>query len=171
MRTRKKTSPRTNCEQWYNEIIMTETTWTIASVEELKAVAGELLGIWKQFPNDNATVIALSGDLGAGKTTFVQQLAQILGITETVNSPTYVLMKSYETTDSIFSTLIHIDAYRIEHDSEMKPLHFTDNLTLPNTLICIEWAERISAFLPARTLKIDLEALPHSKHKLTYYAE
>lgn len=150
---------------------MTETTWTVASVEELKAVAGELLGIWKQLPQNEAIVIALSGDLGAGKTTFVQQLAQIVGVTETVNSPTYVLVKSYETTDSILSTLIHIDAYRIEHDSEMKPLHFTELLNNPHTLICIEWAERISAFLPARTLKIDLEALPHSKHKLTYYAD
>ncbi len=150
---------------------MTETTWTVASVEELKAVAGELLGIWKQLPQTEAVVIALSGDLGAGKTTFVQQLAQTLGITETVNSPTYVLMKSYETTDTTFTSLVHIDAYRIEHDDEMKPLHFTEQLVQPHTLICIEWAERISAFLPARTLKIDLEALPHSKHKLTYYAD
>lgn len=150
---------------------MTETTWTIASVEELKAVAGELIGIWKQLPQEEAVVIALSGDLGAGKTTFVQQLAQILGITETVNSPTYVLMKSYETTDNTISTLIHIDAYRIEHDSEMKTLHFNEQLTNPNTLICVEWAERISTFLPARTLKIDLETLPHTKHKLTYYAD
>ena len=150
---------------------MTETTWTVGSVEELKAVAGELLGIWKQLSQTEAVVIALSGDLGAGKTTFVQQLAQILGITETVNSPTYVLMKSYETTDNTFTSLIHIDAYRIEHDEEMKPLHFTEQLLQPNTLLCIEWAERISAFLPPRTLKIDLESLPHSKHKLTYYAD
>lgn len=150
---------------------MTETIWTVASIEELKAVAGELLGIWKQLPQTEAVVIALSGDLGAGKTTFVQQLAQMVGIAETVNSPTYVLMKSYETTDTTFTMLVHIDAYRIEHDEEMKPLHFNELLAQPHTLICIEWAERISTFLPSRTLKIDLEALPHSKHALTYYAD
>lgn len=150
---------------------MTETTWTVASVPELKAVAGELLGLWKHtVPNTGATVIAISGDLGAGKTTFVQQIAQILGIEETVTSPTFVIMKSYETTDVQFKNLVHIDAYRIEDDSEMGPLNFTKLLTQDQTLVCIEWAERISTFLPPRTIKLDLEALAHSKHKITYYA-
>ncbi len=151
---------------------MTETTWTVASVEELKAVAGELVGLWKQQKyTESAVVIALSGDLGAGKTTFVQQIAQILGITETVTSPTFVIMKRYETSDVVFQTLIHMDAYRIEDDSAMGPLNFPALLAQPNTLICIEWAERISAFLPPRTITIDLESLPHGKHKLTYYAD
>jgi tRNA threonylcarbamoyladenosine biosynthesis protein TsaE len=150
---------------------MTETTWTVSSVEELKAVAGELLGLWKQMNSETAVVVALSGDLGAGKTTFVQQLAQILGISETVTSPTFVIMKSYITTDPIFQTLVHMDAYRIEDDTEMGPLNFKDVVAQPNTLICVEWAERISTFLPPRTIKIDLLSLPHSKHKLTYYAD
>ena len=152
---------------------MTETTWIVASVEELKAVAGELVGLWKQanYVTEQAVVVALSGDLGAGKTTFVQQLAQILGVEETVTSPTFVIIKSYETTDDTFQNLIHMDAYRIEDDSEMGPLNFTMQATKSHTLFCIEWAERISAFLPARTIKIDLEALPHSKHKITYYAD
>jgi tRNA threonylcarbamoyladenosine biosynthesis protein TsaE len=151
---------------------MTETTWTVATVAELKAVAGELIGLWKtESQHERATVIALSGDLGAGKTTFVQQIAEILGVSETVTSPTFVIMKSYETTDALFQTLVHIDAYRIEDDSEMKPLNFADLMTKPQTLVCIEWAERISAFLPAHTIKIDLEALPHSQHKITYYAD
>lgn len=152
---------------------MTETIWTVSSIEELKGVAGELLGLWKPSnqAGESATVIALSGDLGAGKTTFVQQFAEILGVTETVTSPTFVLMKSYETTDEVFEKLVHIDAYRIEDDSEMIPLNFATLLTEPNTLICIEWAERISAFLPARTIKIDLESLPQSKHKIIYYAD
>lgn len=152
---------------------MTETTWTVASVEELKAVAGELLGLWKQLSNvsNEAVVVALSGDLGAGKTTFVQQLGQILGVEETITSPTFVLMKSYETSDVSFAKLVHMDAYRIEDDSEMTPLNFTSLLKEKNTLICIEWAERISAFLPARTIKIDLESLPQSKHKITFYAD
>jgi tRNA threonylcarbamoyladenosine biosynthesis protein TsaE len=152
---------------------MTETTWVVSSVEELKGVAGELLGLWKQSNNigDEAVVVALSGDLGAGKTTFVQQLAQILGVEETVTSPTFVIMKSYETTDTVFERLVHMDAYRIEDDSELAPLNFSDILTKPNTLLCIEWAERISAFLPQHTIKMDLESLPHGKHQLTYYAD
>lgn len=152
---------------------MTETKWVVASVEELKGVAGELLGLWKQqdIHEEAAVVVAISGDLGAGKTTFVQQLAQILGVEETVTSPTFVIMKSYETTDGTFTSLVHMDAYRIEDDSELAPLNFSEVLTQPKTLLCIEWAERISASLPTRTIKMDLESLPHGKHQLTYYAD
>ncbi|MBY0538764.1 tRNA (adenosine(37)-N6)-threonylcarbamoyltransferase complex ATPase subunit type 1 TsaE [Patescibacteria group bacterium] len=152
---------------------MTETIWVVSSVEELKGVAGELLGLWKQSNrrDDEAVVVALSGDLGAGKTTFIQQLAQILGIDETVTSPTFVIMKSYETTDVVFETLVHMDAYRIEDDAELAPLNFPAILERPKSLICIEWAERISTFLPSHTIKMDLELLPHGKHQVTYYAD
>jgi tRNA threonylcarbamoyladenosine biosynthesis protein TsaE len=152
---------------------MTETIWVVSSIEELKGVAGELVGLWKQsqVTTDTAIVVALSGDLGAGKTTFVQQIAQILGVTETVTSPTFVIMKSYETSDSTFERLVHMDAYRIEDDSELAPLNFSAVLAQPKTLLCIEWAERISTFLPVHTIKMDLESLPHGKHQLTYYAD
>ena len=152
---------------------MTETIWVVSSIEELKGVAGELLGLWKQSNtlDAQAVIVALSGDLGAGKTTFVQQVAQILGITETVTSPTFVIMKSYETTNETFRTLVHMDAYRIEDDSELAPLNFSTVLKQPHTLVCIEWAERVSAFLPPHTIKMDLESLPHGKHQLTYYAD
>lgn len=152
---------------------MTETIWVVSSIEELKGVAGELLGLWKQSNtlDSQAVIVALSGDLGAGKTTFVQQVAQILGIAETVTSPTFVIMKSYETTNETFRTLVHMDAYRIEDDSELAPLNFSTVIKQPHTLVCIEWAERVSAFLPPHTIKMDLESLPHGKHQLTYYAD
>ena len=149
---------------------MTETTWFVETVEELKAVAGELLGVWKQNAKGGKNVVlALSGDLGAGKTTFVQQLATILGITDTVNSPTFVIMKRYETDDSTFSKLVHIDAYRIEDSVEMKALHFSEIIQDKYNLVCIEWAEKIADLLPVGTVRLELVALPHSKHKITYY--
>lgn len=149
---------------------MTKTTWTVATVEELSEIAGELLNIWKQTDRQGqALVVALSGDLGAGKTTFVQQLAIRLGINETVNSPTFVVMKQYETDDSEFQKLVHIDAYRIEHSSEMGPLRFPEMIANNQSLVCIEWAEKIADLLPDNTLKLELESLPHSKHKITYY--
>ena len=149
---------------------MTETTWIVETVEELKAVAGELLGIWKQTLNKNQTVVvALSGDLGAGKTTFVQELAKIIGVAETVNSPTFVIMKLYETEDSVFQKLVHVDAYRIEDSVEMTTLHFSEIVNTANSLICIEWAEKIAGLLPEGTVKLELEALPLSKHKITYH--
>lgn len=156
--------------RWYNGNYMTETTWIVETIEELNAVAGELLGIWKHdLTGSKNVVVALSGDLGAGKTTFVQQLANILGITETVNSPTFVIMKLYDTEDATFSKLVHIDAYRIENSSEMNALHFSEILTTPETLICIEWAEKIADLLPVGTLKLSLEAIEHSRHKITYH--
>jgi tRNA threonylcarbamoyladenosine biosynthesis protein TsaE len=149
---------------------MTETTWTVETTEELNAVAGELLGIWAGLKNQNDTlVVALSGDLGAGKTTFVQELAKLLQVKEIVNSPTFVIMKLYETEDSLFEKLVHIDAYRIEDPSEMTALHFSEIVSDKNSLICIEWAEKISNLLPEGTVKLELEALPHSKHKITYH--
>lgn len=95
-----------------------------------------------------ATICAMSGDLGAGKTTFVQKLAAILGVKESVVSPTFVIQKTYQTNDDRFKKLVHIDAYRLEADSELEILGFSKALQMSNTLICIEWAEKVSQLLP-----------------------
>ena len=117
-----------------------------------------------------ATVVALHGDLGAGKTTLVQHLAACLGVKEGVTSPTFVVMKRYHLDDDVqtaYDTLVHIDAYRIEEIEEMQPLRFSDMLSEGNTLICIEWAERIAALLPEDTLHITL-SLDGENRTLTY---
>ena len=109
-----------------------------------------------------ATIIALEGDLGAGKTTFTQALAKVLGIIEAVQSPTYVLMRSYELPQDIqsrFKTLVHIDAYRLEDAHEFKSLlprqaGKPNFLNDPKTLIVIEWPERIAGALPPPDLVI-----------------
>jgi len=106
-----------------------------------------------------ATVIALRGDLGAGKTTFVQALARELGIEETIQSPTYVLMKSYPISYAQFTKLIHIDAYRLENAKEFAALKPEQFLNDPQTLICIEWPERVEGALPTpdRTINFSSE--------------
>ena len=126
------------------------TNWTVTSVEELNEVAKTVLNICQTDATSRATVLALHGDLGAGKTTFVQQLASLMGIAETVNSPTFVIMKSYEA-EGEMSRLVHIDAYRIDLIDEMIVLGFEEILAQKNTIICIEWAERITELLPANT--------------------
>lgn len=134
-----------------------ESKTKVVGIKELPALASELLGLAKSQPSTGATIVALHGDLGAGKTTFVQTLGKALGITEQITSPTFTIMKGYETTDVDFEHLIHMDAYRLDDISELTPLRFSEILATPKTLFCIEWAERIKEALPTGVINIYLE--------------
>ncbi|MBY0309729.1 tRNA (adenosine(37)-N6)-threonylcarbamoyltransferase complex ATPase subunit type 1 TsaE [Patescibacteria group bacterium] len=121
---------------------------TISSLSDLENVATDFLS--KLTATENAaTVVGLVGDLGAGKTTFVQMLARELGVVGAVTSPTYLIMREYETAHPVFKYLVHMDAYRIEDLSELGPLRFAEVLARSGTLICIEWVDRIKDALPA----------------------
>jgi len=139
------------------------------SLEELDSFGIELLAQLQMKNREQAVVLALSGDLGAGKTTLVQTIARDLGVIEAVTSPTFVIMNQYETTDKYFSKLIHIDAYRIEDIAEMKTLGFETLLKRPNTLICIEWAERIKPLLPVDAVRLELSADKNGIHIISGY--
>jgi tRNA threonylcarbamoyladenosine biosynthesis protein TsaE len=125
-----------------------DKTHQISTLLDLEQYAKEVLAELVPVPS-GATVLGLQGDLGAGKTTFVQALARHLGVTEAVTSPTYLIMRSYETRDGRFSQLVHMDAYRIESLAELAPLRFAEVLGQPQTLVVIEWFERIAEALPA----------------------
>jgi tRNA threonylcarbamoyladenosine biosynthesis protein TsaE len=99
-------------------------------------------------PSDTATIVALHGDLGAGKTTFTQAVAKILGVTDTVTSPTFVIEKIYKLDHKDFSHLIHIDAYRLESGKELETLGWKKIAEDPKNLIFIEWPEKVSGILP-----------------------
>lgn len=98
--------------------------------------------------SEGATVIGLSGELGAGKTALAQELANMVGVAETVVSPTFVVAKFYEATHPVFDMLVHMDVYRIESIDELAPLGFETLLARPKTLLVIEWPERIKDALP-----------------------
>jgi tRNA threonylcarbamoyladenosine biosynthesis protein TsaE len=121
--------------------------------EDLHAVAREVLDRARSNLAQKATIVALSGDLGAGKTTFTQALAQELGISETIQSPTYVLMKNYPISPPAgggrFTNFIHIDAYRLEKPEEFSALKPDSFLSDPANLVVIEWPERVEGQLPA----------------------
>ena len=112
----------------------------------------------KLAPKNTATIVALVGDLGAGKTTFVQALGKELGVTETMQSPTYVLMKKYQTTNSKFQTLIHIDAYRLENPEEFAALRPGQFLQDPKTLVVVEWPEKVAGALPPADLTVNFSS-------------
>ena len=121
------------------------------ALTELQSIA---LAVLDSLPTkkDGATIVALMGNLGAGKTTFVQALAKALGIEGSVQSPTYVLMKSYPIAWGKFRNFIHIDAYRLETPEEFHTLKPETFLHASENLVCVEWPERVEGELPAPDL-------------------
>ncbi len=98
----------------------------------------------------HATVIGLSGELGSGKTTFVKAVARMLGIDESVLSPTFVIAKFYTLSPRAFwRTLVHVDAYRLEGPDELRSLKWSDLMKDERNLILIEWPEQAGEFFPS----------------------
>jgi tRNA threonylcarbamoyladenosine biosynthesis protein TsaE len=136
---------------------------------DLGQVAQNLLTYVSEKSNqEGATTLTLAGNLGAGKTTITQQLATVLGVSEVITSPTFVVMKRYQTNHPVFLELIHIDAYRIEQEEEMVVLGFVEWLKKPQTLICIEWPEKISGLIPPSALRVALEVVDENTRKISY---
>ncbi len=135
--------------------------------DDLETLAVEVLDILTKENTEGAVVLALSGDLGAGKTTFTSVLAKQLGITETVVSPTFTIMKGYETTSEVFPHLVHMDAYRIDDTSELGPLRFLELLETGGVLLCLEWPEKISEALPLHILTLTLGVVDENTRTAT----
>ncbi|MEI7810003.1 MAG: tRNA (adenosine(37)-N6)-threonylcarbamoyltransferase complex ATPase subunit type 1 TsaE [bacterium] len=108
------------------------------------------------FSKDEAFVVGLYGDLGAGKTTFTQALGKHLKINRKVNSPTFVIMKRYDLKKSSFDNLIHIDAYRLKNESELLHLGWQEMISNPKNLIFIEWPENIIKAMPKKHHQIHI---------------
>ena len=101
------------------------------------------------------TVVALSGDLGAGKTTLVQAICRGYGVTEEVTSPTYALVHEYRAPRS---PVYHLDLYRLSGPADLQNLGW-DDILAAHALVLIEWPERAGDRLPSH-VPIDLEHLP-----------
>ena len=110
--------------------------------------------IYALEPRDKATVVALQGDLGAGKTTFTQEVGKVLGVVENMHSPTFVIEKIYQIDFKNFKRLIHIDAYRLEKDSELLHLGWEKITQEPENLILIEWPENVAGVIPKDARRI-----------------
>ena len=136
------------------------------SSEETVNIAGEFIASLKKKEN-SALIVGLYGELGAGKTTFTQAVAKYLGITETVQSPTFVIEKIYKLEDREFKHLIHIDAYRIEKSDELVSLGWHDMVSNPDNLIFLEWPERVAELLPKDHVKIYFTAVDETRRKIT----
>lgn len=130
----------------------------IRDESELGTVAQMVLRrLAEKTPQTAAAVVALSGDLGAGKTAFTKALARELGVQEEVTSPTFVILKIFKCENGPYETLVHMDAYRIEDQEELRPLHFDQFLEDSTVLLCIEWAEKVQERLPGHAVSVHIE--------------
>ncbi len=125
----------------------------VKSPKEMKAFAAKFAKTLK-----GGEVLALTGELGAGKTTFVQGLAKALGVKAVVQSPTFLLIKCYpvelKAVSCKLKALCHIDAYRIKTPRELMMIGALEKIADPQTVTAIEWADRVKAVVPKNAVKI-----------------
>lgn len=121
-----------------------------------------------------ATLVTLSGELGAGKTAFTKAVAKSFGITETVNSPTFVLEKIYLLPHELggptpkFMRLVHIDAYRLETNADLAPLGFDELMQDAQNLIMLEWPEKVAGASIYPTVRISIAAHTDGSRTISY---
>lgn len=130
---------------------------TTASAEETKRLAAELA---VALPPD--ATLALHGNLGVGKTTFVQGLATGFGVTDAVTSPTFTIFTLHR---GPRRTLLHLDAYRLQSAAQLDDLMLGDFLLSPFCL-AIEWPENVAAWLPPETTHLELGIADDQRHTI-----
>ncbi len=133
---------------------------------------GKKLAQWllTKKPLKTAVVISLAGDLGSGKTTFLQGMAKGLGINERITSPTFVILKCFKVNNLAvrrFNNFFHIDCYRIQKSEEILELGFKEIIARPQNIVAIEWPEKIKKFLPKETFWLDFQWRDKNKRKIT----
>ncbi len=131
----------------------------LKNTKDTEKMAWDVLEILSEVveKTNQATLVTLSGELGAGKTTFVKALAEKLCVSEDVTSPTFVIERRYKTKHKIFSKLVHIDCYRLENGKELQNLEWIDRLSEPGSLIALEWPEKVREVIPENVIEIEFQ--------------
>lgn len=111
-------------------------------------------------------VITLKGDLGSGKSTFTQGLAEALGVTQKVNSPTFLISKSYLVNDPRIKFIHHIDLYRLQESGDFKNLGIEEMFLEKDAITIIEWPERMGNLFPKKRIAIEFEYVDETKRKI-----
>jgi tRNA threonylcarbamoyladenosine biosynthesis protein TsaE len=132
----------------------------ITSIEDLVKVANKLL----QFAGERR-IMAFSGEIGAGKTTLIQQLCAKLGVKESVTSPTFALANVYTTAE--YGEIYHLDLYRLKNKQEALDIGIEEYL-YEDRYCFIEWPEVISDSLPDDLVHISIELLENSRRKIVF---
>ena len=129
------------------------------TLKTLEKAAKELID---SFPGQR--VFAFYGKMGAGKTTFIQEICKVLGSYDTVTSPSFALINEYTTLNG--HSIFHFDFYRIKELEEAYDLGYEDYLYSGNYCL-IEWPEKIESILPQKYVSVHIEAMENGKRKVT----
>ena len=136
------------------------------NLEDTARIAGEFLASIEK--GERATVVALQGDLGAGKTAFAQEVGKLLGVSDNMASPTFVIEKIYDIDWNGFEKLIHIDAYRLESEKELLHLGWEEVVREPENLVVIEWPERVSSLIPSDAKRVQFKFIDNTTREIFY---
>ncbi len=117
--------------------------------------------IGKKIAQKRPLILALKGDLGSGKTTFLKGYGQALGVKEKILSPTFLILKKFPIENKNF---VHIDCYRIKNSKDLLALGFKKMIN--KDLIAIEWPERIKDILPENTVFLEFKIIDKNKRKI-----
>lgn len=112
-----------------------------------------------------ARVVCLWGELGSGKTTFTQGLAQGFGVTARLLSPTFIIVRRYEIS-KMRAMFFHMDLYRLQKEEDVNGLGFSEILQNPNAFVSIEWPERLGSLLPENRIDVTFSVLPDGRHEI-----
>ncbi len=145
---------------------------TTKNAKETKTFAKEFVKTLKV-----GDVVCLFGELGAGKTTFTQGLAEGVGIAHRIMSPTFIIMRSYKIDNEIVSPvfelvrngeiqLYHIDLYRTESEADIQSAGVVDILGKPNTIAVVEWPEKLGDLLPQKRIELHFERIDDDTRKI-----
>lgn len=134
--------------------------WISKSPEETAEIAQKLAAQIKP-----GTVIALSGNLGSGKTTFIKGLAVGFGAEDldAVTSPTFALMHVYSTKPRLY----HFDLYRLDSVKDVIDIGFEEFVSDPGVVTCVEWAEKAAELMPKNTVKISFDITDSFSRKIS----
>lgn len=126
------------------------------SPEDTRAIAAEFAKrLLAEMPGATAKVVALRGELGAGKTTFTQGMAHALGIPDRPKSPTFMLAKQYAIPHTTYS-LWHVDCYRLNDRTDVVSLDLHTVFSNPQNIVVVEWPERIGDGMPRDCIEIHM---------------
>lgn len=114
-----------------------------------------------------AVVLGLCGNLGGGKTTFLQGFANGLGVEDKILSPTFVILKRFELTGE-FENFYHIDCYRLKNEKDILDLDFEKIISDPKNIVAIEWPEKIKKVLPKKITEINFEFIDKNTREISF---